>query len=248
MRMSFHRIAYEALEVCNALETATIDAALARTGLATGARALDIGCGNGAIAVHLAERYGLSVTAVELDPSMAALARARIERSKGAVVLQEGRSGDALNAQPPFDLISAIGSTDPVGDGRRDPAEIFAGLREHLTPAGWLLWGDLVWTDAPPEPLRLITEMNNTYATEAGWRAAADQAGLEIVSAEMSSAETWNRYTATMDRAARDWLAANPDTEEAPNVRASADRVKAMFDFGRPYIGFGLYLLRRPAG
>lgn len=248
MRMSFHRIAYEALKVCNALEMATIDAALARSGLAAGSRALDIGCGNGAIAVHLAERYGLSVTAVELDPSMAALARARIERSKGAVVLQEGRSGDLLNAQPPFDLISAIGSTDPVGDGRRDPAEIFAGLREHLTRGGWLLWGDLVWTDAPPEPLRLITEMNNTYATDAGWRAAANHAGLEVVSAETSSAETWDRYTATMDRAARDWLIANPNAEEAQSVRASADRVKAMFDFGRPYIDFGLYLLRRPAG
>ena len=43
---------------------------------------------------------------------------------------------------------------------------------------------------------------------------------------------------------ARAWLAANPDAPEAPAVRASADRVKAMFDFGRPYLGFGLYLLR----
>lgn len=245
MRMSFHRIAYEALEVCNALEMATIDAAIEQTGLASGARALDIGCGNGAIAMHLAEQFGLAVAAVELDPAMAALARARIERSTGGVVLHEGRSGDVLNAQPPFDLISAIGSTDPVGDGRRDPAEVFSGLHEHLTPGGWLLWGDLVWTDAPPEPLRMITEMNNTYATDAGWRAAADQAGLEVVSAEISSVETWDRYTSTMDRAARDWLAANPDAEEAQRVRASADRVKAMFDFGRPYIGFGLYLLRR---
>ena len=28
------------------------------------------------------------------------------------------------------------------------------------------------------------------------------------------------------------------------NVRAAADRVRTMFDFGRPYIGFGLYLLK----
>lgn len=246
MRTSFHHIAYQALEVCNALEMSTIDAAVTQTGLAAGARALDIGCGNGAIAVRLAEQFGLLVTAVELDPAMAALARDRITRSRTDVVLHEGRSGEVLNAQPPFDLISAIGSTDPVGDGLRDPAEIFAGLREHLTPGGWLLWGDLVWTETPPEPLRLITEMNNTYATDDGWRAAAQDAGLEVVSVELSSAETWDRYTTTMDRAARDWLDANPDAEEAPGVRASADRVKAMFDFGRPYIGFGLYLLRRP--
>lgn len=245
MRKSFHRIAYEALEICNALEMATIDAALACTGLSSGARALDIGCGNGTIAVHLAERFGLSVIAVEMDPSMAALARIRIDQSAGSVVLHEGRSGEALSAYSAFDLISAIGSTDPVGDGSRDPAEVFSGLSKHLTPGGWLLWGDLVWTDAPPDPLRLIVEMNNTYATDAGWRAAAETAGFEVVSLDISSAETWERYTKTMDRAARDWLAANPDAEEAQSVRASADRVKAMFDFGRPYIDFGLYLLRR---
>lgn len=243
MRMSFHRIAYEALEVCNALEMSAIDRAVERSGLGPGARALDIGCGNGAVSVRLAERFGLAVTAVELDPAMAALARERIGATP--VRLHEGRSGGVLAAASPFDLIVAIGSTDPVGDGRRDPAEVFAGLGEHLTPGGWLLWGDLVWTAAPPDPLRMIAEMTNTYASDEGWRGAADTAGLEVVSAEMSTAETWDRYTSTMDNAARAWLDANPDAEEAAAVRASADRVKAMFDFGRPYIGFGLYLLRR---
>lgn len=244
MRMSFHRIAYGALDICNALEMSAVDRAVERSGLRPGARALDIGCGAGAVSVRLAERFGLEVTAVELDPAMAVLARERI----GAIPvdLHEGRSGEVLGAVPPFDLIVAIGSTDPVGDGRRDPAEVFAGLGGHLTHGGWLLWGDLVWTAEPPEPLRLITEMTNTYAADAGWRAAAAAAGLEVVSAELSSAETWERYTSTMDNAARAWLDANPDAEEAPGVRASADRVKAMFDFGRPYIGFGLYLLRRP--
>ena len=244
MRTSFHRIAYEALDVCNALEMATVDRALALSGLTPGGRALDIGTGNGAISARLAAHFGLEVLAVERDPAMAALAR---ERTDGLTVrVAEMTSTAALNAEGPFDLIVVIGATDPAGPGSRDPEVAMERLREHLIPGGFILWGDLVWTDAPPEPLRMIVEASNTYRSDAGYRAAAEGAELEVVFAELSSDATWDHYKTTMDAAARAWLAVHPDAPEAPAVRTSADRVKGMFDFGREYIGFGLYLLRRP--
>lgn len=46
MRMSFHWIAYEALDVCNPVGMATLDDRVRATGLTAGARGLDIGCGN----------------------------------------------------------------------------------------------------------------------------------------------------------------------------------------------------------
>ena len=245
MRTSFHHIAYSALEVCNALEMAAVDRAVSLSGLLPGARALDIGAGNGAISRRLAERFGLSVIAVERDPAMAQLARDRTGGLAGVRVL-EMTSTAALDAEGPYDLIVVIGATDPAGPGSREPEAAMEGLREHLNPGGFILWGDLVWTETPPEPLRLIVEASNTYRSDKGYRVAAAGAELEVVSAEMSSDATWDHYTATMDAAARAWLAAHPDAPEAAAVRTSADRVKAMFEFGREYLGFGLYLLRRP--
>ena len=245
MRINFNRIAYEALQVCNALSLDAVEAAVATTGLPPGAQALDIGTGNAAVPIRLAQRFGLAVTAVELDPGMAELARRRIAAAGVAVDLIEARSGEVLAASPPFDLITAIGTIEPAGEGLRQPADVFAGLAAHLTPGGFLLWGDVVWKGEPPEPLRQMMELNNTYADDAGWRAAADFAGLEVVTTRMSPEAEWDHYTTTMQAAADSWLAAHPDDEAAPGVRFNADRVKAMFTFGREHMDFGLYLFRK---
>jgi hypothetical protein len=44
----------------------------------------------------------------------------------------------------------------------------------------------------------------------------------------------------------RDWLEANPGVEGRESLQARADQIRATFDFGRPYLGFGLYLFRKP--
>ena len=245
MRINFNRIAYEALQVCNAVSMDAVEEAVDLTDLPPGARALDIGTGNAAVAIRLAKRFGLLVTAVEFDPGMAELARSRIAEAGACVDLIEARSGDVLAGSSPFDLIAAIGTIEPAGAGLREPADIFAGLAAHLTPGGFILWGDVVWKGEPPEPLRQMMELNNTYADDAGWRAAAASAGLEVVSAWMSPDAEWDHYTSTMQTAAETWLAAHPNDEAAPGVRRNADRVRALFDFGRPFVDFGLYLLRK---
>ncbi len=246
MRINFNRIAYEALQVCNALSLDAVEAAVSTTGLPPCARALDIGTGNAAVPIMLAERFGLAVTAVELDPGMAELARVRIAAAGIAIDFVEARSGDVLAASAPFDLNTAIGTIEPAGAGLREPTDVFAGLAAHLTPGGFLLWGDVVWKGEPPEPLRQMMELSNTYADDAGWRAAAAAAGLQVASARLSPDAEWDPYTTTMQAAADAWINAHPDDEAAPGVRRNADRVKAMFAFGRPFMDFGLYLLRRP--
>jgi cyclopropane fatty-acyl-phospholipid synthase-like methyltransferase len=248
MRPTFHRIAYEALDVCNALEMATLEAAVQATGLPPHARVLDIGSGNGAVAIALAEVFGFEVTSVELDPAMAELARSRIEASEAScqIILHEARSDVVLEAGGPFDLIVALGTTEPIGGGVRDPRGMLKGLARRLTPGGWLLWGDLVWTAEPSQPLRQIVELNNTYADHAGWQAAAKAAGLEVVSAEVSSPALWNRYRMTMMAAVQVWLDGHPDHPAAASIRSRAHQLGLMFDFGEGALGFGLYLLRQP--
>ena len=248
MRMSFHRIAYEALEVCNAVDLDAIEAAIALTDLTPGARALDIGCGNASVSIRLAERFGLSVEAVEIDPAIIDLARDRVVSAglDRRVILRKGASPDVLATSSPYDLIVALGVIEPTGPGVRAPRAMLEGLRAHLSPGGWLLWGDLVWLDEPPGPLRQLVELNNLYTDHDGWRAAADAAGFEVVSAALSTQARWDRYGDTMQAAVSAWLDAHPTHPDAPAIAGRAHQLKLMFDFGRGVMGFGLYLLRNP--
>jgi SAM-dependent methyltransferase len=247
MRLSYHRIAYEALEVCNAVDLATVEATLRPTGLKAG-RALDIGCGNAGVSVMLAERFGLAVTAVEYDPAMASLAASRVAASSASaeVTLIEGPSATVLAQGGLWNLIVAMGTTDPVGGGMRDPTTIMTALHERVHPGGWLLWGDLVWLSEPSPPLRQIIELTGIYLDHDGWQAAARAAGFEVASVTLSSQRAWDAYTVAMDTAVRAWLAANPDHPDAASIQARADQLSMMMDFGRGIMGFGLYLLRRP--
>lgn len=248
MTTSFQRIAYEALTVCNGVTMTALEAAVARTGLAPGATAIDIGAGNAAVALHLADRFGLRVTTIEYDPVMAELARARIEAAapSAPVTLRVGAAADVLAQSAPVDLIVALGTTDVTGEGRPTPEAGFAALRRNLVPGGWLLWGDVVWLAEPPPPLRQITEATNLYTDDSGWRAAAVAAGFEVTSGRISEPAEFAVYPDDALAAVRAWLAANPDAPEAASIRFHADRVQAITEFGRDYIGFGLYLLRKP--
>lgn len=249
MRMSFQRIAYERLDVCNGVEMSAIESLIERAGPAADAIAVDVGAGNGSVAIRLAQRFALTVAAIEHDPGMADLARARVAAANltGKVTIVVAPAGDALRSMPVADLIVALGTTDVSGDKRPTPAAALAFLRSRLKPGGWLLWGDLVWLTEPPTPLRQLVEATNLYADDVGWRAAALAAGFEIVQTRLSPQTVFDAYARDSVGAVRDWLASNPDAPEAPQVAFNADRVQAFFDFGRGVMGFGLYLLRNPA-
>lgn len=246
--MSFQRIAYEVREVCNGVELAALEAAVTRTGLGEGATAIDIGTGNATVAIRLAQRFGLTVAAIELDPVMAELARSRIEAADAGdrVSLTVARAAEMLARTDPVDLIVALGTTDVSGEGRPTPEAGFVALRRNLKPGGWLLWGDVVWLAEPPPPLRQITEVTNQYTDDAGWRAAAVAAGFEIVDGRISPQDVYDAYARDSVAAARAWVEAHPEAPEAASILFNADRIQAIMEFGRDYIGFGLYLLRNP--
>ena len=247
MRVAFHHIAYQPLAVCNALSMARLEATVRRAGLKAEARVLDIGCAYGEVSIHLARTFDARLTAVELDPVMAAGAEARIQTAglSERIEVRRETSTMTLAALPAFDLILAIGSTEPAGKGLRDPADVFAALTEHLTPGGALLWGDLFWKQEPPAPLRQLVETGGYYVSHDALQAAAREAGLTVVSAEISDEAEWAVYRTAMETAITDWLDTHPDHADAPSVAATAHRIKMMLDFGAPYLGFGLYLFRK---
>lgn len=247
MRVAFHHIAYRPLAVCNALSMERLEATVRRAGLKPGAPVMDIGCAYGEVSIHLARAFDARVTAVELDPVMAEGAEARVQAAglSDRISVRRETSAAALAALPPFDLIVAIGSTEPAGKGLREPAAVFAALSQHLTSGGGLLWGDLFWKGEPPTPLRQLVETGGYYVGHDAWQAAARDAGLEVISAEICDETEWAAYRTSMETAIADWLDAHPDHADAPSVAATAHRIKMMLDFGAPFLGFGLYLFRK---
>src|ERR1700679_1706791 len=105
-------IAYPELDFCNPLSPGLLDRVLAVAALKPGAQALDLGCGNAAMSIHLAETYGLTVDAIERSPAMAAIAAERLRGRGGGgeVRLHNIASRAFLEAGRQFDLIVAAGA------------------------------------------------------------------------------------------------------------------------------------------
>lgn len=107
-----------------------------------GARLLDAGCGTGALAVEAARR-GARVTAIDLSPTLVALARERLPAIAGSGAV-DFRSGDMLDAAlGPFDFVVAMDSL--IHYEPADAVRALASLAERTRVA-------LLFTFAPSSP------------------------------------------------------------------------------------------------
>jgi len=108
-----------------------------KLGLAPGMRLLDIGCGWGGMAIHAAQRYGVSVVGVTISAEQARLAAERVEEA-GLSDMVEIRLQDYRDiGDGPFDAISSIGMFEHVGERRL--GAYFGKIESLLIPGGRLL-------------------------------------------------------------------------------------------------------------
>jgi SAM-dependent methyltransferase len=241
-------IAYRELEFCNPLSASVLDQTLAVARLAPGAATLDLGCGNAAMSIHLAETHGFQVDAIERSPAMAAIATERLagRGAPGAVRLHNIASRDFLDGGPVFDLIVCTGASGVV-EGPPEPAAVMAALKPHLKPGGFLLWGDGYWK-RDPDPM-FVAMLGNlaAYKTHAENIAAGEAAGLVPYYAITSPDQDWDDFSWRMTAAVEHWLAAHPDDPDAASVRQRGAVMRAAYVAqGRDTLGFGLYLFRAP--
>jgi SAM-dependent methyltransferase len=117
--------------------------ALARAGVASGHRCLDVGCGGGHVSRLLAERVGVGgrVVGIDIDPTVIELARA--DAQADAIANVDFRVGDATSIEDgPYDVAYARFLLSHIDD----PATLIACLIAMLAPGAVVILEDIDFT------------------------------------------------------------------------------------------------------
>jgi cyclopropane-fatty-acyl-phospholipid synthase len=120
-------------EELTAAQTNKFDSLAALLDLQPGDHVLEIGCGWGAFAMHVASRYGCRVTALTVSPSQAEWARKKVAES-GLTDRVEIRLQDYRDVTGRFDKIASIEMFEAVGE-EYWPV-FFHSLSSRLRPGG----------------------------------------------------------------------------------------------------------------
>ena len=238
-------VAHSSHHFSSPVSVETLDRVLALSGIVHSWRAIDLGCGPAVMAAHLADRYGVTVEAVDRSQVMLDLAQARWADHPAArrISFHRAESMDYLNGTAPCDLLVAVGAGALVPGAADNRAQLKA-LAAHVKPGGRLLWGETFWKKPPSERLRAATgPVAALYAGHGDYVAAGEAAGLTPLYAAVSSDQDWDEYAWRYSTAVETYARDKADSAEAAAMRARiAGWRKVYLDEGRDTLGFGLYL------
>ncbi len=102
-------------------------------------RYLDIGCGNGAAPIHIARKFSLAVTGVDVDPEQIALAQANSQGMTN-IRFMTLDSRDLPFADGEFDIVFTNKVMHHIPGWQKAVAEMVRVLR----PGGYLIYADFV--------------------------------------------------------------------------------------------------------
>ncbi len=148
--------------------------------VAPGMHYLDVGCGNGAAALHLARAFGLNVTGVDADPAQVRLAEASAGLENAQVHFQEANAERLPFADCSFDIVGTNKVTHHVPAWREAVAE----MARVVARGGYLAFGDFVLP-------QWVADFGIAIPTVPGLEAVAESAGLAPI--------YWSRGLVTLE-------------------------------------------------
>jgi SAM-dependent methyltransferase len=239
IRESSHQI----LNPFTAAKLATLGAAI---GLRPDWTVLDLCCGKGELLATWARDH--QITGVGVDISTVFLAEARDRAVElGVADRVDFRHGDASTyvAAEPVNIAACIGATW-IGGG---VAGTVALLERSLRPGGVMLIGEPFWRAEPPSQEAIAAchaETRDSFDTLPGLVAGFGDLGYDLVEMVLADEDSWDRYQAAQWLNLRTWLAAEPDDELAPELRAELTRGPLDYvRYQRPLLGWGVFALMK---
>jgi cyclopropane fatty-acyl-phospholipid synthase-like methyltransferase len=174
----------------------------------SGQHILDIGCGLGVPALRIAERYGCTITAVNISREQIRQGRLLIEQRRMSHRVKLVR-GDARTLDFPDDSFDGIICLEAAGDiclSEPDKHRFLGELRRVLRPGGRIGFSDLALHTNPPRTddhtiRAVLYHRGEELVTD--WPALFRRTGFTVVNYHDIIAETmptWHRTQAIYDK------------------------------------------------
>jgi SAM-dependent methyltransferase len=202
---------------------------------------LDLACGKGGPALILARDFGCRITGVERAAEFASVARERVRAAglEGGIQIVE-RDAVEFELQPAaYDVAMCLGASFVWSD--------LAGTLAALAPAtrtgGHVVVGEPYWRRWP-----LPAGVEDAgYVPLAATVDRFHAAGLVLQMLIASSEDDWDRYESLHWRAVEEWLAANPDDPDAPEIRQRYEQYRDEYlQRERELLGWAIFAARKP--
>ena len=147
---------------------------------------LEVGCGSGVVSKHVAKKYLLNVTGVDIDPEQIKLAQENIDDIPNIHFLEV----DATNLPFPdndFDIVLSFGVMHHISNW----LDALGEIRRVLKPKGYFIYADIIFTD-------LIAKFGRSFKHSYGITTKHDlssfiqENGFSTIHSSMTNALIWH--------------------------------------------------------
>lgn len=236
----YHAVAERDHEIQNPTSPEKIRLLGERLRLGPETRVLDVASGKCGPAVILAGAFGCSITAIERAPEFLAAARERMAAAGlgDPIEIREEDAAQAELGHSRYDVAMCLGASFVWGGLEGT----LAALAPAVQDGGAVVVGEPYWRRWPlPDG---IDDQGFVPLAETAGRFEA--AGLSVETMIVSSEDDWDRYETLHWPAVQDWLAANPDDPDAPEIRRIHERARSDYlNWSRDLLGWAIFVGRR---
>ncbi|MEU4574160.1 methyltransferase domain-containing protein [Nonomuraea sp. NPDC023979] len=245
MSLRFHEIAESRHNILNPLNELKLQQLGEMCRITPGTRQLDLACGKGELLATWSATYGLHGVGVDISKVFLDAARARVNELDVAdrVRFVEADAETYEDTPETYDIVSCVGATW-IGGGLAGTLDL---MRRPLRRDGLALVGECYWISPPPEKAYESLQVPmGSFASLAETEEVFDAAGFELLDMVLSNQDDWDRYMASQWWTLSDWLRDNPADPDHAAVRDFLNRARrSHLEYGRQYLGWGVFVLRQ---
>ncbi|MGZ3449604.1 MAG: SAM-dependent methyltransferase [Polyangiales bacterium] len=228
-------VGHRDLDILNPVSSPKLDAAIEALELSRSSRALDLGCGKGALVARIERKFSCESIGVDRSPALVDAAR--------NPNVKVGDAKEFLAHGGLWDAIACVGSSHIFGDA----ASTLAAIVPHLAPNGRVLLGEGYWRREPaPEYLASFGGTRDELLPLGGLVALGARHDLVPTHVAAASEDDFDRYEWSHARAIERFARENPLDPDAYTFLARSRTWRTSYlQWGRETLGFALIVWTR---